>query len=687
MQSRSDLHFRRLLEKLPAGAYTCDQDGLITYFNPQAVQVWGRAPRLNDPIDRFCGSFRLFAADGAPLRHDQCWMALALQHERAFNGEEIVVERPDGNRRTVLAHANPIHDEEGRLLGAVNVLVDITDRKAAAEELREAKEAAERASRAKSDFLSHMSHEIRTPMNGVLGMAELLLDTPLTPQQRRYAQTAKDAALALLAVINDILDLSKIEAGHVELEEVPFSLAETLESLLKTLALPAHQKGLDVIAGVDPDVPDRLIGDPNRLRQVLVNLIGNAIKFTDSGSVVLRVARSEGSGGRVRLDFTIADTGIGIAPEQQRRIFEPFAQAESGASRRFGGTGLGLPICSHLATLMHGALQVESEMGKGSTFHFRVELFPAPPEERRPAVDSPLGGVPILVAEHHPEQRRILAQLLAAWGMRPTVVEGGAEALTVLLDAGRRGEGFPLLLLDAHLPGEDSFAVVERLREEARLADLHVIAMLNLHALPEAAGRCAELQIGSYLTKPIAPSELQEAILAELHQGGPAAETPAVRPSARSLHILLAEDNPISQIVAVAQLEASGHRVRVAGNGEEALRLFASDSWDVLLMDVQMPDMDGLEATRRIRALERERGTERGARTPIVGLTAQALSGDREECLAAGMDRYLTKPIQAERLRATLDEIAGASAASAAGAAPATVPGPWRPPTSRDAAL
>ena len=632
----SDMQFQRLLEKLPTGAYTCDCDGLITYYNQQAVRLWGRAPRLNDPADR---------------------MAMAPRPGQGLNGHEVVIERPDGQRVTVLVHANPLHDESGRLLGTVNVLVDISERHSTDEELRRAKEAAERASRAKSDFLSHMSHEIRTPMNGVLGMAELLLDTPLSPLQRRYAEAAKDAAGALLGVINDILDLSKIEAGHVELESVSFSLSETLKNLFNTLALRAHQKGLDVVSGIDTGVPDRLIGDPTRLRQVLVNLISNAIKFTEMGSILVRVAKEEQGGGRVRLHFFVTDTGIGIPPEQQRRIFEPFAQAETGTSRRYGGTGLGLPICSRLAALMNGTIGIESTPGKGSTFHFTAE-FGYEHDSRR-ALASPLRGTRILVAEHHPEQRRVLEQIFAAWEMSPTLAEDADQALAILRAAGRAGEPFPLFLLDAHLPGTDSFVVAEELRHDPALGQMQILVMLNLQALPVEGMRYAQLRIKTCLTKPIAPSELQEAILGALHiRHGfptPPAGIPLPRQS-RRLRVLLAEDNLINQAVAVAQLETNGHEVAVAGNGEEAYRLFQSRTFDILLMDVQMPTMDGLQATRLIRALENQRGSRH---TPVIAMTAQALNGDREECLAAGMDFYLTKPIRTESLLAALETLCG----------------------------
>ena len=643
----SEEHFQRLLDTLPAAAYICDCDGLITYFNQRAAKLWGKSPRLNDPADRFCALFKRSAVTNG-----------------SASGEEIVLERPNQERLTVLAYANPILDDDGLPQGAVHVLVDITDRKRADEELRQAKDAAERANRAKSDFLSHMSHEIRTPMNGVLGMAELLLETPLSEVQHRYAEGAKEAATALLGVIDEILDLAKIEAGHVELESIPFSLSDTLKGLLKTLSLPAHQKGLDLISSVDPDVPDRLVGDPTRLRQVLVNLLGNAIKFTPSGSVILRVAKEGETGGRLRLRLSVTDTGIGLTPEQRQRIFEPFAQAEIGTNRRYGGTGLGLPISAHLAQMMNGRLDVESEPGKGSSFHFIAELDRVPRTYRTKANPSPLQGVRIAVAEHHPEQRRVLGEILASWGVAATLVEDAPQVLAELRRGVAQDDPFRFVLLDGHLPGVSGFAVAEVLRNDSKLAATQVIFMLNFNELPAEALPglpSEELRDKIYLTKPVAPSDLQQALLnavatsAGTASGAHAVQpAPAQSPKSRALRVLLAEDNYINQVVAVAQLESFGHKVVVAGDGAEAVARFRDETFDVLLMDVQMPAMDGLEATRRIRLIEGQRGD---GHVPIIAMTAQALSGDREDCMAAGMDDYLTKPIQAENLGAVLGRL------------------------------
>jgi len=400
------------------------------------------------------------------------------------------------------------------------------------------------------------------------------------------------------------------------------------------------------------------------VRQVLVNLLGNAIKFTAAGSVILRVAKEGETGDHFRLRFSVTDTGIGLTAEQRQRIFEPFAQAETGTSRRYGGTGLGLPISAHLAQMMNGRLDVESEPGKGSSFHFIAELDRVPRTFRTKANPSPLQGVRIAVAEHHPEQRRVLGEILASWGMAATLEADAQQILAVLRQGVAEGAPFRFVLLDAHLPGVSGFAVAEVLRKDAALASTQVIFMLNFNELPAEAlssVTSAELRVKTYLTKPVAPSDLQQALL---NATGAAAGTSAAEPTpalpspsrSRGLRVLLAEDNYINQVVAVAQLESFGHHVVVASDGEEAVARFGDQTFDVLLMDVQMPAMDGLEATRRIRAIEGQRGA---GHVPIIAMTAQALSGDREDCMAAGMDDYLTKPIQAENLGAALGKLHG----------------------------
>ena len=528
----------------------------------------------------------------------------------------------------------------------------------AAGELRAATYAAEAANRAKSTFLANMSHEIRTPLNAVIGMTELVLGSSLSVQQREFLLTVKDSGEALLSVINDILDFSKIEVGKLVLDRAAFDLRESLGDTLKSFALRAHQLGLEIACFIHADVPHMVVGDYSRLRQVVVNLVGNAIKFTEKGEVTLEVTQESRSEKEVVLHLVVADTGIGIPEEKQATIFEMFEQADSSTTRRHGGTGLGLAIAARLVGLMGGRIWVESTPGRGSRFHFVVRLELAETESARPPTPEPasLHGMRVLVVDDNATNRRILQEVLRSWQMVPTVAAGAREALESIQQAHKAGEPFSLVLTDAHMPSVDGFTLVEQIKQDAEMTNT-VIMMLTSGDRPEDTSRCDELGIAAYLLKPVKQSELLEAI--ELALGITVARGELLRWAARpphhvgSLNILLAEDSLVNQKLAIALLEGQGHTVTLANNGLEAVAAIETHRFDLVLMDVQMPEMDGLEATASIRAREKEAGM----RVPIVAMTAHALKGDRERCLDAGMDSYIAKPIRAEELFETIDRV------------------------------
>jgi PAS domain S-box-containing protein len=688
-----EARIRAIVDTAADGIITIDEQSIIQTFNPAAERIFGYK------AEEVAGeSVSLLMPSPYREEHDKYVQDYLRTGDNKLIGGtcEIVGRRKDGSDFPMDITVSEVCLGDRRLF--TGIVRDITARKQAEEELLKAKEtaeeariAAEAASRAKSEFLANMSHEIRTPLNGIMGMTELVLDTPLTPEQRDYLETVKSSADSLLTIINDILDFSKIEAGKLPLDPIDFCLRDSVGDILKTLATRAHDKGLELLYEVQPDVPDHLIGDAGRLRQIVVNLVGNAIKFTECGEVVLNVEvgvnESMGQwvngsinplphapidpliGSEVCLHFAVSDTGIGIPERKQQTIFDAFNQADTSTTRRYGGTGLGLTISKQLVEMMGGRMWVESVVGEGSTFHFTIRFGVqenVPTFQRSDVPTLNIRGLSALIVDDNAVNRRLLTNTLMNWGMAPTAVSSGEEGMAVLRRAQESGQPFSLVLLDYTMPEMDGFMFAEQVRQQPDLADT-VIVLLTSAGNRGDALRSRQLGIAAYLTKPVKQSDLLDTVMLvlgarsatkeEQKEPQPLVTRHTLRESHR-LRVLLAEDNAVNRKLAIRLLEKSGHEVLVASNGKEVLDFFERERehdvrFDLILMDVQMPIMGGLEATAEIRKWEQANG----GHIPIIAMTAHAMKGDREICLEAGMDDYVAKPVQQAELLRAIDRV------------------------------
>jgi two-component system, sensor histidine kinase and response regulator len=646
----SERRFRSLIQNASDIITILEEDGTIRYESPALKHFLGYEP------EQVVGANVLEIVSPEDADKASGILENVRDNPGLVGSFELRLPHADGDRRDFeITALNLLGDSAVR--GIVLNSRDITDRKRAEASLRQAKEAAEEANRAKSEFLANMSHEIRTPMNGVIGMTELLLDTRLSKEQKDYAQTVRNSGETLLNILNDILDFSKIEAGRISLESIDFGLERETEEVVSLLARRGQDKGLEMVSFIDPSVPAAVNGDPFRYRQILTNLLGNAIKFTEEGNVMVHTGVVEATENTVLVRTEVSDTGIGISPEQRSRLFESFSQADASTSRRFGGTGLGLAISAQLARLMGGEIGVEGQVGRGSTFWFTTRFEKRPAEGLlSPVPRRDLGGLRVLVVDDNEANRRILHEQVVSWGMRNGTSEDGPQALEMLRLAAEAGEPYDLAMVDMRMPGMDGVELTRAVKADPVLSSTRVVLLTSIGE--DIAREAREAGVEAYLTKPVRQSQLYDCLttiggiyerMDDEHTHTPAAGDEQGLEGKKGARVLLAEDNLVNQKVAVRMVEKLGYDVDVASDGVEAVEALSRRPYAAILMDIQMPEMDGYEATAEIR---RREGTT--TRTPIIAMTANALEGDRDKALAAGMDDYVPKPVKLETLGAVL---------------------------------